>query len=208
MNGIRKLGPRLSRQCVWQIPLVFVGAWLAARLAARISPGAEHRIWVCALLAQIALPACPCAAIQFWSILKGLLSWGAADSAGEIRVVVSPAAAIASSSLHLPPLALAVLLAVCAIGVCYSAARLVWGLVKTRRILREATPLRLQGEHAACWSHARQNFAASLPPTRICPHRSLKEDCGARNRGIAHAPPPLRISCRIAGAGIRRAPRP
>ena len=169
MNSMENWAIAYLINALWQIPLLFAGAWLAARLAARISPRAEHRIWVCALLAQIVLPACPYTAIQLWSMLKGLFSWGAADSAGQIRVVISPAAATASSSLHLPPLALAALLTVCAIGVCYSAARLVWGLGKTLRILREATPLRLEGELADCWSQARQNFAARFRRSAFVP---------------------------------------
>ena len=121
---------------VWQVPLVFIAAWLAARIAVRIGPGAEHRIWVSALLAQIALPACPLAPRQIRNTLGSLLSYGGASNSGDIRVIVAPAAAMGPSALHLPRPVAAVLLAACACGVCYCAARLAWGLLKTRRIVR------------------------------------------------------------------------
>ena len=121
---------------VWQVPLVFIGAWLAARIAVRIGPGAEHRIWVSALLVQILLPACPLAPRQIWNVLSSLLSFGGASNSGNIHVIVAPAAAMGPSALHLPRPAEAVLLAACACGMCYCAARLAWGLLKTRRIVR------------------------------------------------------------------------
>ena len=147
---------------LWQVPLVFIGAWLAARIGARIGPGAEHRIWVSALLAQIALPACPIAPRQFWNVLTGLFSWSSASNSGDVRVTFAPANAMGSRALDLPRPVAAVLLAACAGGVCYCAARLAWGLFKTRRIVRRSAPLRLQGAHAAAWTRARAIFTAIL----------------------------------------------
>ena len=43
---------------LWQIPLLFAAAWLATRMLRRAHPRVEHRVWVAALLLQIALPAC------------------------------------------------------------------------------------------------------------------------------------------------------
>ena len=153
----------------WQVPLLFLVAWLAAWMAARIGPGAEHRVWVGALLAQIALPACPLAPGQFWSVLIGLLSWSGASRPGDIRVIVGPAAALQSSGLHLPPPGPAILLAACAGGICYFAARLAQGLLKTRRMIRQSSPLSLEGQNAACWTRARAIFSAILSDPAFTP---------------------------------------
>ncbi len=154
---------------VWQVPLVFIAAWLAARIAVRIGPGAEHRIWVGALLAQIALPACPLAPRELWNALGSMLSWSGTSSGGDIRVMVAPAAAMGPSALHLPRPVAAILVAACACGVCNCAARLAWGLLKTRRIVRRSAPVHLQGAHAAGWTRARAIFTAILSDPAFTP---------------------------------------
>lgn len=73
------------------------------------------------------------------------------------------------SALHLPRPAEAVLLAACACGVCYCAARLAWGLLKTRRIVRRSAPVHLQGAHAAGWTRARAVFTAILSDPGFTP---------------------------------------
>lgn len=178
MNSMENWMTAYLLNALWQIPLLLAGAWLAARLAARISPRTEHRIWVCALLAQIALPACPLTVFQLWSMLRSLLSWSGAADAGQIHVIITPVAAIASRSLHLPPLVIAALLTACAAGICYSAVRLVWGLGKTLSILRDSQPVRLESDMADCWSRAREDFAVRFRNPGFAP-------CIAASDGIA-----------------------
>lgn len=153
---------------LWQIPLVFAAAWLAARLASRIGPRAEHRVWVCALLAQIVLPACPLTASELWGSLRGLLSWGAAGG-GETRFVLGPASAMAAGWLHLPRAWAAALLILCAAAAVYSSARLLWGFARTRRILRHSVPIVLEGDLLQSWSAARAIFAARVHPRPFAP---------------------------------------
>jgi len=43
---------------LWQVPLVFLAALVASRLARTVGPHMEHRIWVGALLLQVILPFC------------------------------------------------------------------------------------------------------------------------------------------------------
>jgi len=43
---------------LWQTPLVFVAAWIAARLARQAGPRMEHRVWVGALFLEVFLPMC------------------------------------------------------------------------------------------------------------------------------------------------------
>jgi TonB family protein len=160
---------------VWQVPLLFFGVWLAARMAARIGPGAEHRVWVGALLAQIALPACPLAPRQLWGVLSNLVFWGGPSHGGDIRVIVAPAPVTGSSALHLGWLVSTVLLAACAGGVCYYATRLAWGLLNTRHIVRKSAPLRLEGEHAACWTRSRTIFTSMLNDPAFTPALATSE---------------------------------
>lgn len=155
--------------CLWQVPLVFIGAWLAARVAVRIGPGVEHRIWVSALLAQIALPACPLAPRQIWNVLSSLFFFSGASNNGEVRVMFVPAAEIGSGALHLPLPVSAVLLTACACSVCYCAARLALGWYKTRRIVRKSEPVHLQGAHAVGWTRARTCFTAILGDPAFAP---------------------------------------
>ena len=42
---------------LWQVPLIVVAAWLAARIVRPLGPGAEHRVWVGALLGEAVVPA-------------------------------------------------------------------------------------------------------------------------------------------------------
>ncbi|HTX77111.1 MAG TPA: M56 family metallopeptidase [Terracidiphilus sp.] len=144
---------------LWQIPLVFASAWLAARLASRLGARAEHRIWVAALLAQAALPSCSLSPARLWSVLRSLITWGNAPG-GETHVVLSSGVATGSGALYLPPVVAALLLVVCAGGALYYAARMAWGLVATHNIVRRAEPLPLEGEFAACWASARRVFSA------------------------------------------------
>ena len=43
---------------LWQVPLVFAAAWMAARLARPLGPRTEHRVWAGALILQAILPLC------------------------------------------------------------------------------------------------------------------------------------------------------
>lgn len=153
----------------WQLPLLLLGAWMAARIAARIGPGAEHRIWVGALLTQVALPACPFDPRHGWNALAGLLSWNGASSGGDVRVLSAPASGVESSGLHLSTAVATFLLAACAGVVCYRIARLAWGLFKTSRMVRKSTPLSLKGDHAVSWTSARTVFSALLGDPTFAP---------------------------------------
>src|ERR1700742_293011 len=85
---------------LWQIPLLFAAAWIVARMLRRVGPRIEHRIWVGALLLQIALPACNLHLIALWRALLNLLPSHGASGDGSVRVLFGPATA-AGSTLHL-----------------------------------------------------------------------------------------------------------
>ena len=51
MNDLQTAVLEYLFNSLWQLPLVFAAAWIAARLVRPAGPRAEHRVWVAALLA-------------------------------------------------------------------------------------------------------------------------------------------------------------
>jgi TonB family protein len=179
---------------LWQTPLIFAAAWLAARLVRRAGPRVEHRVWVGALLLQIALPAgnLRIAAVripELWRALLGLFLPASAANAGSVHVVFGPASATAGT-LHLPfPLELGVVLAYACL-VHYFAARLAWGLIQTRTLARAANPITLAGEAAQAWLHHCRRLGITPPPPEIAasPEGIGPVTVGLR-RGLLLVPP-------------------
>ena len=94
---------------LWQVPLLYAAAWLAARAFRPLGVAAQHRIWVAALLLQSILPALS-ALPSSW--LRAVLSWFAgARSAGSAHVTVTLGPGTAFSPIHLPPHLLATIAA-------------------------------------------------------------------------------------------------
>lgn len=139
---------------IWQVPLIFAAAWIAARLARPTGPRMEHRVWVFALIAETVLPALHLNLTSLWQQACAALVWawdwslGRNFNAGEVRVIVSPGA-VSTSGLHLPPMLLATVDAAYACALAYCAIRLAWGLWKTSRMQREAQALPVTTELAA-----------------------------------------------------------
>src|ERR1700741_4063620 len=86
---------------LWQIPLLFAAAWVVARMLRRASPRLEHRVWVAALLLQVALPACTLRVAALWHALLRLLPPRPAANHGDVRVLFGPAT-VTGSRLHIP----------------------------------------------------------------------------------------------------------
>ncbi|MHB1936752.1 MAG: TonB family protein [Acidobacteriaceae bacterium] len=132
----------------WQAPLVFLVAFLAGKLVARLySAAALHWMWVSALASATVLPACR---IDGWPGIP----WGhAAAIAGErVQVTILPGAALSTGNLRLSPAMMAVLLALYLAVTVYFTGRIAWGLWKTVTLRRNASasvmpePLRLRWE--------------------------------------------------------------
>ncbi len=133
---------------LWQIPLIFIAAWIAARLARKSGPRIEHRIWVSALILEIILPGCPIQPADLWRGLAALLSFGAGRHDGEARIVLGPAIANGAGALHFPPFFVAALLIAYSAVLLYVSGRLAWGLWQTHLMLRHSQPVIPQGELA------------------------------------------------------------
>lgn len=149
---------------LWQAPLIALAAWLAARMLHRAGTRIEHRIWVGALLLEVALPACDFHVASVWKTLLALLrvTRGPVDGGG-VRVILGPATP-GSSALHLPA---ALFLGIAFGYVCvlfYFAGRLVWGLSKTHSIAQAATPVLLPTPAAVHWRDCVRRFGISTPP--------------------------------------------
>jgi len=132
---------------LWQVPLIFVVAWAAARLARPAGPRIEHRIWVGALIAQALLPACQFDPDSLWQQAKTLftLSLHSASTEGHVRTILGSTIG-ASAGLLLPPWLRAALAIAYASGAVYFVGRLAWGIWKTALMQRNAQPLALSSD--------------------------------------------------------------
>jgi TonB family protein len=176
---------------LWQIPMVFAAAWIATRILRRAGPRIEHRVWVAALLLQVALPASSVRIPYLWQTLLSLFPATGAGNVGGVRVVFGPATA-AGGTLRLPfALETSILIAWTSVTL-YFAVRLAWGLVQTGRLARAATPITLDEEAAQRWNHHCERFGIIAPPPQIAvsPSAISPVAIGLR-RGIVLVPPQL-----------------
>jgi TonB family protein len=156
---------------LWQIPLLFVAAWIAARMLHRTDPRVEHRIWVGALLLQVMLPACDFHVTSLWHALLNLLSSTGTVSSGGVHIFLGSAATGGGGTLRLPFALEAGLVLAWMCCIVYFAARLAWGLWQTRTLARSATRLTLTGDAALSWTgHChRMGITAPTPAIAVSP---------------------------------------
>ena len=158
---------------LWQIPLLFAAAWIAARMLRRAHPCVEHRVWVAALLVQIALPACSLHIGTLWAgmwvTLRSITFFWKQPSlirGAETSILFGPGVA-GGNSLHLPPGLLAGIALAFACCVLYFAGRIAWGLVETRTLARSATRLILNGDRALRCSQYCERLGITAPRPEI-----------------------------------------
>lgn len=133
---------------LWQIPVIFLAAWIASRLARKSGPRIEHRIWVSALILETILPACPIQPVDLWRRLAALLSFGGGRHDGDARILLGPAIANGAGAIHFPPFLVAALLIAYSAVLLYLSGRLAWGLWQAHLMLRHSKPVPSQGELA------------------------------------------------------------
>jgi TonB family protein len=181
---------------LWQIPLIFAAAWIASRMLRRSHPRIGHRVWVGALLLQVALPAC---SLHISTLITWLASWvsswiswtqGSAVN-GQVRVLLGAGEA-GGSSLHLSPVLLAGITLLYACTVLYFAGRLLWGLLQTRALARSAIRLTLTGDAALHWTQHCHRIGITAPSPEIAasPQGIGPVTVGLR-RGLLLLPPAL-----------------
>jgi TonB family protein len=150
---------------LWQIPLIFAAAWIAARMLRRADSHIGHRVWVGALFLQIALPACD---LRLSTLVSRVSSfWQQGSAAGDhVRVFLGPAEA-RGNVLHLPSsLIIAIVLTYTCVAL-YFTGRLVWGLLQTHVLARSATRITLTGQAALCWTEHCRRLGITTPPPQI-----------------------------------------
>ncbi|HEX3436818.1 MAG TPA: M56 family metallopeptidase [Pseudacidobacterium sp.] len=139
---------------LWQVPLVFIAAWAATRLARQAGPRMEHRVWVIALLLEVTLPFCHFQLNelreQAWASILSLLGTGA--SVGETHVILGTAATSIAHPLRLPAEVITAIVAAYLCSFVYFTGRLLWALWKTESMRRNAMP-------AALTEETREKFA-------------------------------------------------
>jgi TonB family protein len=141
---------------LWQVPLLFATAWLAARALRPLGAAAEHRVWVGALLLQALLPAI---SIIPWDFVRNLSLWTSAplaDAQPHVSVITGPGTAF--GVLQLPGWLLAGIAIAYAIITAWFAAQFAWRLRRIRALRRSATPIILTGNAAFGWEHCAQTF--------------------------------------------------
>jgi TonB family protein len=137
---------------LWQVPIVFAAAWLAARASRRAGPAFQHRLWATALVAEALLPACSArplhslrALLYFRALLYSLLplTHTSVPQSAQVTVVMGPAHA--EGGLQLAPALLAAVVLLYVGSLVYFAARLCFGLYRTAALRRRSEPVTLTG---------------------------------------------------------------
>jgi TonB family protein len=140
---------------LWQIPLLFVAGWIAARALRRLGPAAEHRVWVTVLLMASLLPA---GSALPWNWLRAQIAFPAAHRPGDAHVTVIMGAGTGLGALPLPTGLLAII-AIGYLALClWFAARFLWRWSRLRALRRDATIVPLTGETALCWAQYSARF--------------------------------------------------
>ena len=131
---------------LWQVPIVFAAAWLAARTSRRAGPAFQHALWTSALVAEVLLPACSARPDQaFLAFLHWLASFRQSSVVQDPHVTVTMGPVQAAAGFHLPPALLAAAALLYLGGLVYFVTRLSIGLYRTASLRRRAEPLALTG---------------------------------------------------------------
>jgi TonB family protein len=140
---------------LWQVPLLFAAAWLAARALRSFGAAIEHRVWIIALLLQSLLPAL---SIFPWKWLR-MLSWGGnASKPGEAHVSIAMGQGTGIGVLQLPDVLLRAITIVYVVVIAFFAARFLWRAINLSTLRREAMPVALTGQAVLFWEQCLKGF--------------------------------------------------
>jgi TonB family protein len=146
---------------LWMVPLIFLAAWLMALMVRRTGTRTEHVVWVTALLLEVVLPACKVHLDGVVRAMREMVLWhwgrGASDGVSHVNVSMGPV--FARSGVTMPHGLTLRLLAIYGCATFYFAARLMWGIWRTRAIECEATTIELSGETTEVWRRCCTGFA-------------------------------------------------
>jgi TonB family protein len=140
---------------LWQVPLLFLVGWIAARALRQTGPAAEHRVWVSVLVLQSVLPAC---STLPWGRLARLLLYGGASQSGAGQVTVQMTAAVGLSTNRFPAQLLAAIAVVYGAICVYFAARFAWQWAKLYAMRAESVEVQPIPEIAFLWRECLKRF--------------------------------------------------
>ncbi len=138
---------------LWQIPVIFAAAWLAARASRRAGPAFQHALWTTTLFAEVLLPAISASPTQLLQAIEHWLNSFRQSSAAQTAhiTITMGSANVAPEGVRLPPALLAAGAFLYVAALFYFATRLATGLHQTASLRRRAQPLALNG-------YARQSY--------------------------------------------------
>jgi len=141
---------------LWQVPLIVAAAWVAARMVRSLGPGAEHRVWVGALLGEAVVPA---VSLLPWERAELAWPWHLhAQQAVQGSVVVQVGSGVASEGLRFPAGLIGLVIGLYAAVTLYFAARFVWRWLRLQELARNAEVLKLSGAAEDVWRRGVQRF--------------------------------------------------
>jgi TonB family protein len=182
MSGFESVLVSYVLNSLWQAPLVFAAAWMAARGLRAAGPAAEHRVWVSALVLEGALPAL---SLLPWEKIHFAWPWFAqagATSDGQVLVQMGTGAGAGFAALRLPSGVMGALAIGYAAVTGYFIARFVWRCVRLSLLSRGAEPLRLSGEAALSCQRWLKRMGIAGPVAVV----SSKEIFAPVTMGILH----------------------
>jgi TonB family protein len=135
-------------------------AWLGDRLLRRVGPQAQHRVWVVALLAGVALPLLPAGSIARY------LGHTDATAVGGTVAVTYQIVAAATTRWPLTTLVSQVLASAYLLTVLFSMTRLLWRLRRTRAMVRRSAALPLDATARDLLGGAAREFRVTAPVIR------------------------------------------
>lgn len=148
MSGFESLVLTYLVNSVWQIPLLAVAGWAAARAVRPLGAQAEHRVWVSVLLGEALLPA---ASLLPTDWLRIALPWngGSGGGLGHVSVTMGAGSVAGAGAV---PLGLGVVAALIYGGVtAWFAMRLLWRWTRLAVLRQESVAVDLTGEAAEPW---------------------------------------------------------
>ncbi len=144
---------------LWQIPLILLAGWMAARLVRPAGPAAEHRVWTTALLLQVAAPVL--STFSWQPLWMRLTTAFAAENLGSAGVRVFSGPGIAIDTARQPTSLLALVVAVYLLVCAGFAARFAWRCARLRVLRKSACPLSLPEEAAQFFAQCSHRFRVS-----------------------------------------------
>ena len=158
MSGAESMVMAYILNSLWQVPLILAVAWFAARLVRPLGPGAEHRVWVAALLGEALVPAF---SLLPWERVDVMMPWHLqAQQAQQGSVVVQMGSGAASSGMAIPPELISIVIGLYAATTLYFAARFAWRWLRLSELERGSRPATLNGAAARAWQRGVQRIGA------------------------------------------------